>query len=147
MFGLVQGEANAIAPGKRPLSAMAPTMVLKDGKVFLVIGSRGGPRIITAVANAIMGVIDYGMNLQQAVNAPRFHHQWMPDLLRVEKNGISPDTMKLLAAMGHKVEEGYTESGRWRAYWSEVEAVGVDPRSGERLGAADYRGNGQAVGY
>src|SRR5262249_19672822 len=79
MFGLIQGPANAIGPGKRPLSAMAPTIVLRDGKLFLVLGSPGGPRIITVVANILMGVIDYGMNIQEAVNAPRFHHQWMPD--------------------------------------------------------------------
>ena len=82
MFGLIQGPANAIGPGKRPLSAMAPTIVLKDGKLFLVLGSPGGPRIITTVANILMGVVDYGMNIQEAVNAPRFHHQWLPDVSR-----------------------------------------------------------------
>ena len=80
MFGLIQGPANAIGPGKRPLSAMAPTIVLKDGKLFLVLGSPGGPRIITTVANILMGVVDYGMNIQEAVNAPRFHQQWLPDV-------------------------------------------------------------------
>ena len=85
MFGLIQGPANTIGPGKRPLSAMAPTIVLKDGKLFLVLGSPGGPRIITTVANILMGVVDYGMNIQEAVNAPRFHHQWLPDVVRVEQ--------------------------------------------------------------
>ena len=105
MFGLIQGPANAIGPGKRPLSAMAPTIVLKDGKLFLVLGSPGGPRIITTVANILMGVVDYGMNIQEAVNAPRFHHQWLPDVTRVE-SGFSPDTIKRLEGMGHRVEAG-----------------------------------------
>ena len=83
MYGLIQGPANAIGPGKRPLSAMTPTMVLKNGKLFLVLGSPGGPTIITTVANVLMGVVDYGLNLQQAVNAPRFHDQWMPDQIHV----------------------------------------------------------------
>ena len=95
MYGLIQGPANAIGPGKRPLSAMAPTIVLKDGKLFLVLGSPGGPRIITTVANILMGVVDYGMNIQEAVNAPRFHHQWLPDVTWAEQ-GFSPDTIKRL---------------------------------------------------
>ena len=103
MFGLIQGPANAIGPGKRPLSAMAPTIVLKDGKLFLVLGSPGGPRIITTVANILMGVVDYGMNIQEAVNAPRFHHQWLPDVARME-SGFSPDTITRLEGMGHRIE-------------------------------------------
>ncbi len=103
-YGLIQGEANAIAPGKRPLSAMAPTMVLKDGKLLLVLGSPGGPRIITTVANILMGVIDYGLDIQQAVNAPRFHHQWEPDEIDIEKVGISPDTVRLLRSAGTQSE-------------------------------------------
>jgi len=147
MFGLLQGEANAIAPGKRPLSAMAPTIVLKDGRLFLVLGSRGGPRIITAVAEVLVSVIDYGMNLQQAVDAPRFHHQWMPDVLRVEKDGFSPAAGNRLASMGHKVEEGYSERKKWHGQWGDVEGVAVDPETGERLGASDSRADGRAVGY
>ncbi|HYN15586.1 MAG TPA: gamma-glutamyltransferase [Terriglobales bacterium] len=147
MFGLLQGEANAIDPGKRPLSAMSPTIVLKDGRLFLVLGSRGGPRIITAVAEVLVSVIDYGMNIQQAVNAPRFHHQWMPDVLRVEKDGFSPAAGNRLAAMGHKVAEGYIESKKWHAQWGDVECVAVDPATGERLGANDSRYEGKAVGY
>ena len=147
MFGLLQGEANAIAPGKRPLSAMAPTIVLKDGKVSLVLGSRGGPRIITAVAQVLVSVIDYGWNIQQAVDAPRFHHQWMPDVLRVEKDGFSPAVGNRLAVMGHKIEEGYTERGKWRGHWGDVECVAIDPQTGERLGASDRRYEGRAVGY
>jgi gamma-glutamyltranspeptidase / glutathione hydrolase len=138
-YGLIQGEANAIAPGKRPLSAMTPTIVLKDGKLFMVLGSPGGPRIISTVANILMGVIDYGQDIQQAVNAPRFHHQWEPDEIDIERNGISPDTIKLLQARGHKIKE--------QGYWSDGECIAVDPKTGELLGAPDGRGGGKAVGY
>ncbi|HVP51166.1 MAG TPA: gamma-glutamyltransferase [Terriglobales bacterium] len=147
MFGLLQGEANAIAPGKRPLSAMSPTIVLKDGGLFMVLGSRGGPRIITAVAEVLVNVIDYGMNIQQAVDTPRFHHQWMPDVLRIEKDGLSAATGNRLAAMGHRIEEGYTERKQWHARWGDVECVAVDRKTGERLGASDSRTDGKAVGY
>src|SRR5438105_15086062 len=110
-YGLIQGPANAIGPGKRPLSAMAPTIVLKDGKLFLVLGSPGGPRIITTVANILMGVVDYGMNIQEAVNAPRFNHQWLPDQTFVEPR-LSPDTLKLLQNIDHKCEkQGYSSDG------------------------------------
>ena len=138
MYGLIQGPANAIEPGKRPLSAMAPTIVLKDGKLFLVLGSPGGPRIITTVANILMGVVDYGMNIQEAVNAPRFHHQWLPDVARVE-SGFSPDTIKRLEGMGHRVEAGDS--------WSDGECIMIDPKRGERLGASDPRNNGRATGF
>ncbi|MBZ5507646.1 MAG: gamma-glutamyltransferase [Acidobacteriia bacterium] len=138
-YGLIQGEANAIAPGKRPLSAMAPTIVLKDGKLLMVLGSPGGPRIISTVANILMGVLDYGLDIQQAVNAPRFHHQWQPDEIDVEKNAISPDTIKLLQARGHKVKE--------QGYWSDGECIAVDPKTGDLLGAPDGRNGGKAVGY
>jgi len=147
MFGLLQGEANAIAPGKRSLSSMAPTIVLEDGRLFMVLGSRGGPRIITAVAEVLVNVIDYGMNIQQAVEAPRFHHQWMPDVLRVEKDGFSLAVGNRLAAMGHKIEEGYSERSKWRGHWGDVECVAVAPETGERLGASDSRYEGKAVGY
>jgi gamma-glutamyltranspeptidase/glutathione hydrolase len=139
LYGLLQGEANAIAPGKRPLSAMAPTIVLKDGKLFLVLGSPGGPRIISTVANILMGVVDYGLDIQQAVNAPRFHHQWMPDAIVLEKNGFSPDTIKLLESRGHKL--------KFENYWSDGECIAVDPKTGELLGAPDGRNGGKAVGF
>jgi gamma-glutamyltranspeptidase/glutathione hydrolase len=138
MFGLIQGPANAIGPGKRPLSAMTPTIVLKDGKLFLVLGSPGGPTIITTVANVLMGVVDYGLDVQEAVNAPRFHHQWLPDQIRAEDR-ISPDTIQLLQAKGHKV--------RIEHFWGDGECIEVDPETGERLGASDGRNNGKAVGY
>jgi gamma-glutamyltranspeptidase/glutathione hydrolase len=105
MFGLVQGQTNAIAPGKRPLSSMSPAIVTKDGKTFMVIGSPGGARIITITLQALMNVIDYGMNVQEAVDAARIHHQWMPDKIFVEPRALSPDTLKMLTDMGYEIEE------------------------------------------
>ena len=104
-FGLVQGEANAIAPGKRPLSSMAPTIVLKDGKLMMVLGSPGGPRIITATLETILNMIDYGMNAQEAVDAPRLHHQWLPDVLFAEPFALSADTQALLTQMGYQIKQ------------------------------------------
>ncbi len=100
-FGLVQGAANVIAPGKRPLSSMSPTIVTKDGKPVMVVGSPGGSRIITAVLHTILNVVDYGMNLQEAVDAPRFHQQWLPNATSIEPAALGPDTKKTLEAMGH----------------------------------------------
>ncbi|MBZ5613769.1 MAG: gamma-glutamyltransferase [Acidobacteriia bacterium] len=137
-YGLIQGPANAIGPGKRPLSAMTPTIVLKNGKLFLVLGSPGGPTIITTVANILIGVVDFSLDIQEAVNAPRFHHQWLPDGILVEDR-LSPDTMKVLSSKGHvlKVEH----------FWGDGECIMIDPKTGERLGASDGRNNGKAVGY
>ena len=140
MYGLIQGPANAIGPGKRPLSAMTPTIVLKNGKLFLVLGSPGGPTIITTVANVLMGVVDYGLNIQQAVNAPRFHNQWMPDNILIEPTGISPDTVGILERMGHKVVRSHNFLG-------DAECIEIDERTGERLGASDGRNEGKAVGF
>jgi gamma-glutamyltranspeptidase / glutathione hydrolase len=103
LFGLVQGNANAIAPGKRPLSSMTPTILLKDGKPVLVVGSPGGSRIITTVLEIIVNVIDHGMSLQDAVDAPRIHHQWLPDTLAAEPQALSPETTKALTQMGYDV--------------------------------------------
>lgn len=103
LYGLVQGQANAIAPGKRPLSSMSPTIVTQGGKPVMVVGTPGGSRIITAVTHTILNVIDYGMNVQEAVDAPRFHQQWLPDLTNVDTFGISPDTRKILLGMGHQL--------------------------------------------
>jgi gamma-glutamyltranspeptidase/glutathione hydrolase len=111
MFGLVQGEANIIAPGKRPLSSMAPTVVLKDGHVWMVVGSPGGPRIITIVLETILNVIDHGMTAQEAVDAPRIHHQWLPDTIFAEQLAISPDARDALRAMGYSI----TEQSNWGA--------------------------------
>ncbi|EJH2657853.1 gamma-glutamyltransferase [Salmonella enterica] len=102
VYGLVGGEANAVGPKKRPLSSMSPTIVVKDGKTWLVTGSPGGSRIITTVLQMVVNTIDFGMNVAEATNAPRFHHQWLPDELRVEK-GFSPDTLKLLEQKGQKI--------------------------------------------
>jgi gamma-glutamyltranspeptidase/glutathione hydrolase len=146
LYGLIQGPANAIGPAKRPLSAMTPTIVLKDDKLFLVLGSPGGSRIITTVANILMGVVDYGMNIQEAVDAPRFHNQWLPDQTNVEQ-WFSPDTVKALEAMGHKVERGVMSGQDWDPYWSDGECIAIDLKTGERLGASDGRNNGKAVGY
>ena len=137
-YGLIQGPANAIGPGKRPLSAMTPTIVLKDGKLFLVLGSPGGPTIITTVANVVIGVVDFSLDIQEAVNAPRFHHQWLPDGILVEDR-LSPDTMNVLRSKGHKLKVQH--------FWGDGECIMVDPKTGERLGASDGRNNGKAVGY
>jgi len=104
-FGLVGGAANAPGPGKKPLSSMAPTIVMKNGKLFLVTGSPGGSRIITTVANVLVNVIDYGMNLAEATAAPRVHHQWMPDEVRVEP-GVKPDVVSVLQSRGNRVVQG-----------------------------------------
>jgi gamma-glutamyltranspeptidase/glutathione hydrolase len=119
---------------------MTPTIVTKDGKLYMVLGSPGGPTIITTVANVLMGVVDYGMNIQEAVNAPRFHNQWLPDDLMIESMGISPDTIKLLEEKGYTVKKS-------RGYWGDAECILVDPKTGERLGATDYRNDGKAEGF
>jgi gamma-glutamyltranspeptidase / glutathione hydrolase len=119
MFGLVQGAANAIAPGKRPLSSMSPTLLTKNGQPFLLLGSPGGPRIITAILEVIVNVVDFGMDLQSAVDAPRFHHQWLPDEIYAEPFTLSADTTAKLAAMGHRISV--------QEPWGAVEAILVAP--------------------
>jgi len=145
--GLIQGVANAIGPGKRPLSSMTPTIVVRDGKPVLVLGSPGSSKIITTVANVLMGVVDYGMNIQEAVNAPRFHNQWMPDVVNVEK-WFSPDTVVALRKAGYTVEIGLHHDDDSAPYWSDAECIAIDEKTGERLGATDVRdSNAKAVGY
>lgn len=144
--GLLQGDVNAIGPGKRPLSSMSPTIVVHDGKTVMVLGSPGSSKIITTVANVLMGVVDYGMNIQEAVNAPRFHNQWMPDVLNLEQ-WFSPDTVNILQHMGYTTEIGLHYGANVAPYWSDAECIAVDAKTGERLGASDGRGNGKAVGY
>ena len=122
-FGLVQGEANSIAPGKRPLSSMSPTIVLREGRVSLVLGSPGGSRIITIVAQVILNMIDHGMTAREAVDAPRVHHQWLPDTIFAERHALSPDTRAVLEGMGHTI----TEQTNWGA--AALIAVGP-PREG-----------------
>ncbi len=122
LFGLVQGSANAIAPGKRPLSSMTPTIVLKDGKPLLVLGTPGGSRIITTVLEIIVNVIDYGMTLQEAVDAPRIHHQWLPDTLGAEPFALSADTVRVLTHMGYRI----VPLEPWGA-GNAAEAIGIAP--------------------
>lgn len=138
LFGLVQSEANAIAPGHRPLSSMTPTILLRDGQLSFVTGSPGGPAIISAVLLTVMNWMIYGMDAQAAVNAPRFHHQWLPDRILMEKM-FSPDLERALNVRGHET--------RRRGHIGLVNAIGIDPATGERLGAADPRDDGSAAGY
>ena len=145
--GLIQGAANEIGPGKRPLSSMTPTIVVHHGRTVLVLGSPGSSKIITTVANVLMGVVDYGMNIQEAVNAPRFHNQWIPDVVNVEK-WFSPDTLNILEKMGYKVQIGLHDGEQMSPYWSDAECIAVDEKTGERLGATDGRNRrGKAMGY
>ena len=139
LFGLVQGEANAIAPHKRPLSSMTPTMVLRDGKVRLVLGSPGGSTIINTVLEVLLDVLVYKMDVLQAVTSPRFHDQWMPDLLTLERVGFSSDTLEKLQ------QDGYPLS--FRDIIGDCEAIEIAPDSGWRWGASDPRADGKAVGY
>lgn len=161
LYGLVQGTANSIAPGKRPLSSMSPTLVTKDNKIFMVLGSPGGSRIITITLQTALNVIDHGMAPQEAVDAPRIHHQWLPDEVYYEQRGVSADTLKILAGMGYKMVE--------QTPWGAAElilvglpgAAGVSPansgndsavsgkvREGYLYGANDVRRPaGSAVGY
>ena len=138
MFGLIQGERNAIQPNKRPLSSMVPTIVLRDGKLFMVVGTPGGSYIPSAVLQVILNVIDFKMNAQDAVDAPRIHHQWEPDKLRCER-GISPDTVAILKARGYDVD--FTPG----VVLARVEAIVSD--GGFLQGGTDGRGTGKAVGY
>ena len=145
--GLIQGAANAIGPGKRPLSSMTPTIVVHDGKTVMVLGSPGSSKIITTVANVLMGVVDYGMNIQEAVDAPRFHNQWLPDVVNVEKY-FSPDALAALRKMGYKVQIGLGDGDGSSPYWSDAECIAIDEKTGDRLGATDIRNSiGKAVGY
>lgn len=148
-FGLVQGEANAIAPGKRPLSSMSPTILSRDGKVVFVTGTPGGSRIITTVLHSILNVVDYGMDVQEAVDAPRFHMQWMPDVTTFEPFAISPDTRALLAAMGHTMQEG-APINHLAAIIVGAPTLGGKPVGNNRYyGANDprRRNTGLALGY
>jgi gamma-glutamyltranspeptidase / glutathione hydrolase len=143
MFGLIQGSADAIAPGHRPLSSMTPIIVLENNKVRFVIGSPGGPRIITTVANIFLSATDGGLNIQQAVDAPRFHHQYLPDLLYVEP-GFPAATLRALKGMGYTIAYGFDGERRW----SDGECIAVDPKTGLIQGGQDKRHTfGKAAGY
>jgi gamma-glutamyltranspeptidase/glutathione hydrolase len=139
-YGLIQGEANAIAPQKRPLSSMTPTIVMQDGKVLFAVGSPGGSTIINTVLQVIINVVDFGMNIQEAIDSPRFHHQWLPDKIIWEPFEFSRDTTDALEKMGHIFNEKPD-------YIGDAHAIGVDARDGARLGASDPRRGGQAVGW
>jgi gamma-glutamyltranspeptidase/glutathione hydrolase len=140
MFGLIQGPANAIAPGKRPLSSMTPTIVLEDGKLRYVLGSPGGARIITTVANIFLSSAEGGLNIQEAVDAPRFHHQYQPDKLFLEP-GFSPEVIAALRAQGYVLDIE-------NRHWSNGECIAIDPKTGELAGGQDHRSHyGKAAGY
>jgi gamma-glutamyltranspeptidase/glutathione hydrolase len=144
LYGLVQGAANSIQPGKRPLSSMSPSVVTKDGKLFMVTGSPGGSYIITTVLESIMNVVDHRMNVKAAVDAPRIHHQWLPDTIYAEPGAIAPGVQKELTAAGYKITEGNN------LLFGFDEAILVGSRNGKRVvyGANDRRATaGSAVGY
>ena len=145
VYGLIQGSANAITPGKRPLSSMTPTLVFKDGKLMLVTGSPGGPTIINTVLQVISNLVDHGMPVAQAVEAPRIHHQWMPDVLTHERYGMSADTAEELRARGHEIKERASYEG---AYQGDAATIAIDLETGVQRGAADpRRPDARAVGY
>jgi gamma-glutamyltranspeptidase/glutathione hydrolase len=148
MFGLVQGAKNGIEPGKTPLSSMTPTVVVKDGKPLLVLGTPGGSRIITVVMQTILDVIDYGMTISEAVDAPRIHNQWLPDVTFAEPFALSPDTRKILEGMGHHFGPPQP-ANHVDAILVGAPALGAKPVGANRLyGANDQRrGSGEAVGY
>ncbi|GAB7261596.1 hypothetical protein DZS_32000 [Dickeya ananatis] len=161
LYGLVQGERNAIAPGKRPLSSMSPSLVTKDGKIFLVLGSPGGSRIISITLQSALNILDFSMLPQEAVDAPRIHHQWLPDEVYYEQRGLSADTLKLLKERGYKMVEqtpwGATElimvglpgvEGVIPANSGNDSAVSGKVREGYLYGANDSRRPaGAAIGY
>ncbi|HEY8849178.1 MAG TPA: gamma-glutamyltransferase [Thermoanaerobaculia bacterium] len=139
-YGLIQGEANAIVARKKPLSSMTPTLVLKDGKLWFAVGSPGGGTIINTVLQVIVNVVDFGMDLQEAVDSPRFHHQWLPDKIAWEPFEFSRDTSGALEKAGYVFAEK-------PGYLGDAEGIMVDPQSGARLGASDPRRGGAAIGW
>jgi gamma-glutamyltranspeptidase / glutathione hydrolase len=140
MFGLIGNEANAIAPGKRMLSSMTPTIIVKNNEPFMVIGSPGGSTIITTVLQVILNVVDFGMNIQQAVDAPRIHHQWLPDILYYEKGALSEETIAKLRGMGHTLEQRAGTQGLAEGLLFDAKKKTID-------GASDSRGYGEAAGW
>lgn len=140
-YGLIQGERNAVAPRKRPLSAMTPTFVMrKDGTLWFAIGSPGGPTIIDTVLQTIINIVDHDMNIQQAIDAPRIHHQWLPDEIVYEPYGLSGDTVRALLSRGHKLIEK-------PRYMGDAQGIMIEEKTGIRLGASDPRNDGTPVGY
>ena len=152
LFGLIQSDANAIAPGHRPISSMTPTILLRDGKLSFVTGSPGGPTIISVTLLSVINWMRLGMDAQAAVNAPRFHHQWFPNRIKMEAE--FPESMEqALRARGHDVERAWYgtpslgREAKLHRHMGLVNAIGIDPQTGDRLGAADPRDEGAAVGY
>lgn len=139
-YGLIQGEANAVAARKRPLSSMTPTIVLRDGSLWFAVGSPGGPTIINTVTQILVNIIDYGMNIQQAIDWPRIHHQWKPDEIRHEPFGVNPDVRARLEAMGHRFAATPRQMG-------DAEGVMIEEKTGIRLGGSDPRLDGRSVGH
>jgi gamma-glutamyltranspeptidase/glutathione hydrolase len=153
IYGLIQGPANAIAPGKRPLSAMTPTIITtpahwyKRGSLAFVMGTPGGSTIITTVANDIISTIDNGLNIQQAADAPRFHHQYLPDTLDIEKKFPIPAADEL-KAMGYAINRLAVADEKNPGVWGDSELIAIDPKTGELLGGHDSRRSfGKAAGY
>jgi gamma-glutamyltranspeptidase/glutathione hydrolase len=140
VYGLLGNSANAIAPNKRMLSSMTPTIVLKDGKPFMIIGTPGGSTIMTTILQVIINIVDFKMTIQEAIDAPRFHHQWMPDKLMYEERSLSQDTIDNLRALGYSLHERENTTGL-------AEGIMFDRKKGLLLGATDPRGYGEAVGY
>jgi gamma-glutamyltranspeptidase/glutathione hydrolase len=141
MFGLIQGERNKVEGGKRPLSSMTPTIVLrKDGSPWFAVGARGGPRIISAVMQTVINMIDHDMNIQQAIDAPRIHHQWLPDHIYYEPYGMSPDTRRILESYGHRFNSS-------PGYIASATGIEIEAKTNVKLGAIDSRSDGEAVGY
>ena len=141
MFGLIQGENNAVQPKKRPLSSMTPTIVLrKDGSVWFALGARGGPRIITAVLQSVINMIDYDMNIQEALDAPRIHQQWFPDEVLYEPMGMSPDTLRIMESLGQKFADRPSNI-------AQATGIAIEEKTGVKFGAIDSRGDGEAIGY
>jgi len=138
IYGLVGAEANAIEPEKRMLSSMTPTIVEKDGDLFMVVGTPGGSTIITSVFQTFINVAEYNLSLKDAVHNPRFHHQWLPDKVFIEKDALSPNTIQNLEKMGHHIQE--------RGYIGRVEAILKHP-DGKLEGVGDIRGDDSAAGY
>ena len=142
-YGLLGSVANSIEPGKRMLSSMTPTIVLKDGKPFIIVGSPGGSTIITVVLQVILNCIDFGMNIKEAVNAPRIHHQWLPDIVYLERFSINSDTLSILEKMGY----GFKDRNESYRVLGSVQAILIDQENNTIYGASDERQNGSAEGY
>ena len=153
VYGLIQSSANSIAPGKRPLSAMTPTIITtpghwyKPGKLAYVMGTPGGSTIMTTVANDIISTIDNGLNIQQAADAPRFHHQYLPDRIDLEKK-FPTDVADQLAAMGYTINRLAVADEHNPGVWGDSELIAIDPKTHELLGGHDNRrAYGKAAGY